>query len=390
MPSNITVTELLEMARASATPLVEIAEWWKVGRNGARRMYIRKAGKNDLATEIHFSGFSLDRPEVKQVHEREAQHAHLGRVRGIIAPSLFRSEARKVLLEIIKEALDIVQDGPLGANDRGPADAGDAEVLQRWARMPVERLVSFRRHLAAARAAAHADSEGLAPLAIALEEIGAACLGKGVSLRRYREPIRKCLGLKHEIARKYTELFDSVTQGRNAGMHEGAWVRHVAMNGVELAIIIEDALAETIMERQKRSGDIGPAVWRVEHFMVSEPVCARRWHTISHVRRVMLSHSFSFLPMWMSETSSWGLLWDHALAEWLGVHGQERCQKQQLSLDEAISASPGLVVEYTATPLFLDADRDSALVATKRGPGLVVDRSHPDRLLGIVTAFDLL
>lgn len=276
-----------------------------------------------------------------------------------------------------------------------PTEETKVSPLERWQGLRLERLVAFRRHLAAARAEAHADAEGFGPLVIAIEEVGASCLGRAGDLGKYKEPLRMCLRFDHHDGTRYDELYETVRAGRNSGMHSGAWVRHVATNGVELAILIEDALARSIMEKQNDPTKSKPE-WRVEHFMVSEPVRAEPWQTVAHVRRLMLRNSFSFVPAWIEDIQAWRLIGDHALAEWLGSHDDgARKVKEQCSLQDAINSDatkPGPCLRLTvpADPLVPEATREAALAATKIGPALVVDGVHKSRLLGIITAFDLL
>jgi hypothetical protein len=61
MDERITVDELLDVAEEFGFAPDENQDWWKIGDTRGLRVYVKKA-KNAaaLATEVHFSGFSVD------------------------------------------------------------------------------------------------------------------------------------------------------------------------------------------------------------------------------------------------------------------------------------------------------------------------------------------
>ena len=250
------------------------------------------------------------------------------------------------------------------------------------------RMLAMRRGIADARAVAQGDAESFAQLVVAIEDLGAALYGEYTSLGVYENAFITNLALGHE-QQEFQRLFRMVRWGRNTAVHSGAWARHATASAVELALLIEDALARNIMAADQNG-------WRVEYFMVRDPFCAQLWQGISDLRRCMLRNSFSYLPVQPEpdlgtyDPGRWYLLSDHALARWLGEpESQSRRQNGQMTLAAALKA--GLKLEGPVTQLSPHSSRTEALDATARLPALVSSRSDdPERIMGIVTAFDLL
>lgn len=128
--------------------------------------------------------------------------------------------------------------------------------------------------------------------------------------------------------------------------------------------------------------------------MVRDPTVALPWHPISFVRQQMLRNSYSFLPVWISEKGrrEWSLVSDRAVARYLrGVDDQleltDRATRLTRTLTRAVDE--GLEVEPVdhCAP---DAPVHEVAALLKLRPVLVYRDEHPERLLGIVTAFDLL
>jgi CBS domain-containing protein len=266
----------------------------------------------------------------------------------------------------------------------------------------VERLLALRRDLAAARANALQDAEGISALLVAIEDVGAIYNPNGHdSLEKY------CSGLSNNLMdgpgqQDFQKLFKVVTWNRNTGVHAGAWARHATTNAVELALLLEDALGRKVMQGNKTEGSNGndddsdkakdQSDWRVEHFMVRDPICAQPWHTIADVRRAMLRNSFSYLPIWTATKGGgevgWKFIADHAVARWLGSPSQKdpRRSRGRTTVKDAINANLSLTDAETLRP---SDTWTRAIELTKASPAMVI-KDTPDQILGIVTAFDLL
>src|SRR5687767_10570073 len=106
MGERITVDELLDVAEEFEFEPEEKQGWWKVGDTRGLRVYVKKPGKNGLATEVHFSGFNVDDGLVRELSAEEARTRHLGNVRGIVEPSTFASVERDDILRVFRLGLD--------------------------------------------------------------------------------------------------------------------------------------------------------------------------------------------------------------------------------------------------------------------------------------------
>lgn len=259
-------------------------------------------------------------------------------------------------------------------------------------RLSSEKALHLRDQFREARLVALRDAEAFHEILYTLERLGYLLKREEGNLGRYkgcieREARGSVLAIDIPIEHRewhipFSELYDLVRIGRNDALHQGAFARNLTVHATQLALILEDALnskATTI-------GDL----------MVRGPICALPWQPISFVRQQMLANSFSYLPMqWDSgEGIAWRLVSDFHIARYLrfshnpgGAERKRRLAKTvrdaadegSLVLEEAASCSSYVTVEE-ALPLF-------------SGDGRPLLVHHPDdtgRLLGIVTAYDLL
>lgn len=176
-----------------------------------------------------------------------------------------------------------------------------------------ERLY-HRDQLRAGRYAALADAEGFHAICFALEALGLRLLGKKADLGQYQPKLAE-LALDSVVLTdlsyaepgrfsKFVPLFDLVRSARNDAMHTGVYARHATSAAIELCIGLEEAL----MTQQQH-----PRIL-VEDFMVKAPVTVELWQPIAHVRQLMLTHSFSFLPV---HDKGWKLISETALARYM-------------------------------------------------------------------------
>ena len=132
---------------------------------------------------------------------------------------------------------------------------------------------------------------------------------------------------------------------------------------------------------------------RVEDLMVRTPVSAESWHLVSHVRKMMLANSFSDIPVFHVKAGKgqWMLLRDAALMQWIRNEPNKKKQKERLAMPvgEAIThhalAVKGAICCSPATSIgeILPRMNDRPTLVTEKIEG-------EERLLGIITAFDLL
>lgn len=248
--------------------------------------------------------------------------------------------------------------------------------------------IYFRDQFRLARAFAFRDAEAFQTLILCLERLGLVLFGKQKGLYKYREKIEE-LANRSPLAEfvpenhrhwhiPFSELYDHVREARNEVVHEGAVARHMTEHALKLVLVLEDA----IMTQKTKIRD----------FMVRDPVSASPWQPISFVREQMLTNGFSFIPIQLSRgsRSSWGLLSEYAVAKYLRHDRNEQTRKERLAttVEQAMEYQQLEIVEpEVCSPT--DSIHE-VLPRLRNMPVLVIDASHPDKLLGIVTAFDLM
>jgi len=130
---------------------------------------------------------------------------------------------------------------------------------------------------------------------------------------------------------------------------------------------------------------------KVSDFMVTDPVVALPWQPLSYVREKLLTHGFSFLPIWIADRSGpgWFLISDYAVTKYLRVSDKKiRSQRLATRIQQAVSTEQiKLIPCLTCNP---DSIADEIVSRFDGKPVLVVDELRPDNPLGIITAFDLM
>lgn len=239
----------------------------------------------------------------------------------------------------------------------------------------------FRDQLRAARGRALGDAEAYDGIVQVIERLGKVLTSDAEGMYQLAGPIATLASLSplafdvpdahQDFHTRFDRLYELVREARNDAVHDGAQARHLTTRAIELALILEDAL----MPPQAVVGD----------YMVRGPVTAELWQPLSFLRQTMLTHSFSYLPVQLS-SGGWKLVSDHALAAYLGAEKQQRKDRLKQSLEVADSKGLTLVDAVLVEP---DQDVDSVLSQIQSAPVLVA-RDGGQKLLGIVSAFDLL
>lgn len=246
----------------------------------------------------------------------------------------------------------------------------------------------FRDELREARSAAFRDAEAFHALVIAIERLGSTRAGKAGSLADYRDTLVD-LAQHSELAEDiparspgwhtpFGSLYELVRQGRNDALHQGAYARLVTEHAVQLSLVLEDALME------------GETL--VRDFMVRGAVCAIPWQPMSAVRQLMLTNSFSFLPLWATWESPqrWLLLSDYAVAKFLRASGSSTERNKRLATQVQVAVQSGQLDVQEAESCD-PADPISAVLAgAVRRIVLVLDPEKPSHLVGVITPFDVL
>lgn len=131
---------------------------------------------------------------------------------------------------------------------------------------------------------------------------------------------------------------------------------------------------------------------QVSQFMVRSLDTAEPWQPISFVRQVMLSNSYSFLPLWFDHKGrdGWWFLAESEVAKYLRVAASNEERKRRLAATVASSVEKGLLSLIQAQTVDPQALVREAVTLLQGSPLVVVGQEEPTRLLGILTAFDVL
>ncbi len=230
-----------------------------------------------------------------------------------------------------------------------------------------------------ARALVLRDSESFHEAASVLEHVGQIIGGvlhnglKGYEASLLALADRTRRHSRDEVAR----TLNVVRNARNDAAHDGAWARHLNSRLLDLLLILEEGImADTTL---------------IEDIMVRGPVTAEPWHLVNQARRAMLANSFSCLPF--IHEKEWHLLCDSAIVQYLGTarSGEIRRRVLEATIEHALSTK---LIELTRVKTCLPKDpiaKAVELLNETSLPVLVIEESGSGpRLLGIVTAFDLL
>jgi predicted transcriptional regulator len=245
-----------------------------------------------------------------------------------------------------------------------------------------EARLGFREQFRQARAQASADAEGFLEVLYALERLGTALHTKVEGLGAYKDPIREEAEISplaftlpasyRSLHMPFDVLYSIVQDARNDALHQGAYVRHITSRAIELSLVLEDALSI-------RDGLIAD-------YMVRGVVSAELWQPLSYLRQIMLSNSFSFLPLF--DKGEWKLISDLMLATALQGSNNQRKTTLALTLEEAFNNNRFRAERAdTIPPDTKISEVITHLSQNRYAPVLVVE---DDRLLGIVTSFDLM
>ncbi|WP_145274048.1 CBS domain-containing protein [Tautonia plasticadhaerens] len=232
-----------------------------------------------------------------------------------------------------------------------------------------------------ARALVHRNAESFHEAAAILEHVGQ--MHEGVvkdGLGGYKATICNLARRAPVIQSERIEaLFDTVKNARNDSVHSGDFIRHHAIRLVELLLVLEEGLS--------MSAKIA------EDLMVRNPTTVEPWHNIAAVRRAMLGNSYSFLPV-RDTNGVWKLLSDVAVVKYLRPadnSGNKSLRNKLLGkpLNEILEAGD---IELTECKCYAPNKNigDIKKIITML-PALIVEKDgNKERLVGILTAFDLL
>ena len=194
-----------------------------------------------------------------------------------------------------------------------------------------ERLY-YRDKLRAARYSALADSEGFGEICFAIEALGLRLNGKEAALGPYVDVIKELASdsiVLVSMAKNFpmffstfSALYETLRKARNDVMHSGVYARHATIAAIELCIGLEEALMKEQQINRRAVAD----------YMVKSPVIIQAWQPIAHARQLMLTHSFSYLPV---NLDGWKIVSEFSMARFL--HGaKNRAQLLATSIEDAV------------------------------------------------------
>jgi|UniRef100_UPI003782D5FC CBS domain-containing protein len=255
---------------------------------------------------------------------------------------------------------------------------------------------AFRLDLQAARENAIKDAEAFEGIIHAIERLGSFLLGRIEALGPYQPPLKDLAELSalasdipsewRELHTPFDLLYNEVKNARNDALHVGAYARHLTIHAIELAIVLEDALRikETNLKEVKKMETT------VSDFMIRNPVFAHSWQPISIVRQIMLTNSFSYLPVAMGD-GKWRLVSDLAVAKYLqGCSNAKRKKRLATSLEEAMEDKDSFPSLDDAVCIHSSATIAQALNQSGGKPLLVTSKKAGSEIVGFLTPFDLL
>ncbi|WP_455926762.1 hypothetical protein [Pseudomonas capeferrum] len=252
--------------------------------------------------------------------------------------------------------------------------------LMQWS----ERIY-HRDQLRSGRYAALADSEGFLGICFALEALGLRLLGVQADLGKYKDSLRALSRdsvVLTDISRsnpdkfsRFDSLYDLIRRARNDAMHTGVYARHATAAAIELCIGLEEAL----MKQTQHPRNV------VADFMVKSPVIVERWQPIAHARQLMLTHSFSYLPV---KLECWMLISEGAMARY--IQNSTGWKKILASSIEEASANGLKLIQ--AKVVSLDENVSELLRGSDDtvSPSLWLVQDAHDGLCGVLSPFELM
>ena len=254
----------------------------------------------------------------------------------------------------------------------------------------------YRDLLRAARYAALADAEGFDEICFAVESLGMrllgkqAALGKGNPRNEGYEPrilkLAQTISWREALAKKYPgcftrfeALYETLRHARNDAMHTGAYARHATSAAIELCIHMEEAVMANKAFKSEKVAD----------YMVRQVVTVESWHPVAYARQLMLTHSFSFLPVRVEK--HWKLISEMSVARFLR---KNRAERLAMSINSVAGIEPSFVEEADQIrPESMIIDLYESSFANGARLWLVTERDtleNSDRLLGVLSPFELM
>ncbi len=247
-----------------------------------------------------------------------------------------------------------------------------------------EECLKLRKRLQKARYQVLEDGENWLGIAQAIEAVGNAIAKKSkveTGLGNLKKELQQLVKEYHPTTGQgqykaeegpfestFENLLEEVRKTRNDEAHTGVAARSAARIAVVVGIYLED----TLMAASGADKDVKP-------YIQEEVVRAYKWQRLGECRRLMLTYSFSYLPIKIG--TEWKMLSDVDLAEYLAVKGPEgrketveEAIQNRLNVEDAAEVKP----TYCKWKALKEMGGNAAVVMTEGD------------LVGIITPFDLL
>ena len=248
-----------------------------------------------------------------------------------------------------------------------------------------EECLELRKRLQKARYQVLEDGENWLGIAQAIEAVGKAIAKEDKyrsGLGSLKKELQKFIKKKHPttdpgkkeaergpLESTFENLLEGVIEARNDEAHTGAAARSAARIAVVVGIYLED----TLMAARGADKD-------VKAYIQEQVVRAYKWQRLGECRRLMLTYSFSYLPVKIK--NEWKMLSDADLAEYLVVKGPDARKE---TVEEAIKNGLNLEDAVEVKSIYC---KEKALKKMKGQAAVVINKEK--ELLGIITPFDLL
>lgn len=183
-----------------------------------------------------------------------------------------------------------------------------------------------------------------------------------------------------ELLKDFDALFEVVKKARNDAMHTGAYARHVTAAAIELCIGLEHA----IMVKAS-----GTEAMKVKDLMVKSPVIVEDWQPVAYARQLMLTHSFSYLPVQIDK--KWKLITEMGLARYVSSQPEKWKERIATAIKSACKCPDGLQLMNAA---FVKSDADVKILLKQRPKNLhqtlwLVKDGHGG-ICGVLSPFELM
>lgn len=253
-----------------------------------------------------------------------------------------------------------------------------------------KKYLHLRKNLQKARYRVLEDGENWLVIVQEVEAVGKAVSKSPkpvYGLEKLKEPLQDFVKKYHPTASQEEEDFENfkdllkeVQRVRNDEAHTGAAARAAAKIATTVGIYLEDTLMA-----KSGAGD------NVKAYIQKEVVQVHTWQRLEECRRLMLTHSFSYLPIKIG--TEWKLLTDVNLAKYLAQAKSNKKWKKlmwetvECAKEKACEKEKKLKLECVKT--VEQTDSKKCALDKMNGKAAIVTGGDED-LVGIITPFDLL